>query len=165
MQEFTSKNPRELQGNVIDRKLPSERRSWFFTQLFANQGIGMNELGRALWAAKKAKAQYVIDASNDQIIYGMDLELSDEEIIATEDMVAKNKEPYGDVTYADPGYKADKKKRYPIDTEEHIRAAFSYINQERNHKGYTSEQVSKIKSRIVSAWRRVINQSGPPSAA
>lgn len=60
----------------------------------------------------------------------------------------KSKKPYGDVTYADPGYKADKKKRYPIDTEEHVRAALSYINMPKNHKGYTPEQVAKIKGKI-----------------
>lgn len=35
-----------------------------------------------------------------------------------------NKEPYGSVAYADPGYQSDGKKRYPIDTEAHIRAAW-----------------------------------------
>src|SRR5215831_8093109 len=37
--------------------------------------------------------------------------------------------PYGDVKYADPGYQSDGKKRYPIDTEKHIRAAWNYINK------------------------------------
>ena len=32
-------------------------------------------------------------------------------------------EPYGAVTYADPGYQSDGVKRYPIDTEAHTRAA------------------------------------------
>src|SRR5260370_3386209 len=31
------------------------------------------------------------------------------------------KAPYGNVDYADPGYQKDKKKRYPVDTAEHIR--------------------------------------------
>ena len=78
---------------------------------------------------------------------------------------ASEKEPYGDVSYADPGYQEDKKKRYPIDTEEHIRAAWSYINQKKNADKYTSEQVSKIKSRIVSAWKKKINPDGPESAS
>ncbi len=59
-------------------------------------------------------------------------------------------EPYGDVTYADPGYR-ENKKRYPIDTPEHIRAAWSYINVPKNHKGYTPEQVETIKGRIKAA--------------
>lgn len=63
----------------------------------------------------------------------------------------KKTEPYGDVEYADPGYQNDGKKRYPIDTEEHVRAAWSYINQSDNAKLYTAEQLSTIKGRIKSA--------------
>lgn len=62
-------------------------------------------------------------------------------------------EPYGDVTYADPGYR-DSKKRYPIDTPEHIRAAWSYINQADNAGEYTPEQLKAIKGRIVAAAKR-----------
>ena len=65
-----------------------------------------------------------------------------------------DKEPYGDVTYADPGYQDDGKKRYPIDTEEHCRAAWSYINQSRNAAKYTSEQVTAIKKRIKAAGKK-----------
>lgn len=78
--------------------------------------------------------------------------------------MAEDKEPYGNVDYADPGHKADGKKRYPIDTPEHIRAAWSYINQEKNHEGYTAEQVASIKAKIVAAWKRKIDSAGPPSA-
>lgn len=77
---------------------------------------------------------------------------------------AASKEPYGDVTYADPGYQSDKKKRYPLDTEEHIRAAWDYIHQEKNSGQYSSSQASAIKSRIIGAWKRKIDKSGPPSA-
>lgn len=118
---------------------------------------------RAEWEAMKASADYVIRALSDEILYGDEIETC-EALLNLEDAEAAKKEPYGNVTYADPGYQADKKKRYPIDTEEHIRAAWSYINQEKNHKGYTSGQVSKIKSRIVSAWKKKIDPKGPPSA-
>lgn len=73
-------------------------------------------------------------------------------------------EPYGAVEYADPGFQADKKKRYPIDTPEHIRAAWSYINQGKNADAYSSEQVAHIKAKIVSAWKAKIDPKGPPSA-
>ena len=63
-------------------------------------------------------------------------------------------EPYGDVEYADPGYQNDKQKRYPIDSEEHVRAAWSYINQEKNANMYTAEQLNTIKSRIKSAAKK-----------
>ncbi|MGH7049085.1 MAG: DUF6582 domain-containing protein, partial [Acetobacteraceae bacterium] len=53
-----------------------------------------------------------------------------------------DKKPYGDVEYADPGYQKDKQKRYPIDTEEHIRAAWNYIHQGRNAEKYSAEQVA-----------------------
>jgi hypothetical protein len=74
------------------------------------------------------------------------------------------KKPYGDVTYADPGYQEDGKKRYPIDTEAHIRAAWNYINKEGNAAKYSSDQVSKIKAKIVAAWKSKIDPKGPPSA-
>jgi len=69
-------------------------------------------------------------------------------------------EEYGNVTYADPV-----NKKYPIDTEEHIRAAWNYINKEKNAGKYSAEDVKKIKSRIVSAWKKTIDKEGPPSAS
>jgi hypothetical protein len=62
----------------------------------------------------------------------------------------KVKEPYGDVKYADPGFR-DSMKRYPIDTEEHIRAAWAYINVAKNAAEYTAEQLEKIRERIKAA--------------
>jgi len=61
--------------------------------------------------------------------------------------------PYGNVTYADPGYR-DNKKRYPIDTADHVRAAWSYINQASNQRGYTPAQLAAIKSRIKAAAKK-----------
>jgi phage head maturation protease len=65
-----------------------------------------------------------------------------------------DKKPYGDVTYADPGYQSDKKARYPIDTEEHAKAAWSYINQAGNGGKYSAGQLNQIKGRIKSAMRK-----------
>lgn len=75
-----------------------------------------------------------------------------------------DKQPYGDVEYADPGYQKDGKKRYPIDTEEHIRAAWNYIHKEKNGDEYTAEQLASIKRRIVAAWKKKIGEDGPPEA-
>jgi hypothetical protein len=61
------------------------------------------------------------------------------------------KKPYGDVRYADPGYQSDGKKRYPVDNEKHVRAAWSYINQADNARAYSSEQLGRVKARIRSA--------------
>ena len=64
------------------------------------------------------------------------------------------KKPYGDVEYADPGYQGDKKKRYPIDTEEHARAAWSYINKASNASAYSSGDLAKVKAKIRSACKK-----------
>ncbi len=63
--------------------------------------------------------------------------------------------PFGNVEYADPGYQADEKKRYPLDTEKHVRAAWSYINQPKNAKHYSPEQLKKVKNKIKAAMRRL----------
>lgn len=61
------------------------------------------------------------------------------------------KKPYGNVTYADPGYQKDKKKRYPLDSEAHARAAWSYINVAKNADAYSATQLASIKSKIRAA--------------
>jgi phage head maturation protease len=66
--------------------------------------------------------------------------------------------------YADPGFQADGKKRYPLDSEEHIRAAWSYIHQRNNGASYTDEQLDQIKARIIAAWKAKIDPKGPPAA-
>jgi phage I-like protein len=53
---------------------------------------------------------------------------------------------YGDVDYADK-----KNHKYPINNEEHIRAAWSYINMPKNEKEYDSEELSTIKGHIKAA--------------
>lgn len=76
---------------------------------------------------------------------------------------ADNK-PYGDVDYADPGYQTDGKKRYPVDTPKHIRAAWNYIHKPGNRTGYTAEQLTHIEHKIIAAWKSKIHEDGPPSA-
>lgn len=75
----------------------------------------------------------------------------------TPELLRDAKMPYGPASqahYADPGYQADGQKRYPLDSEEHCRAAWSYINQERNAAKYSPEQLAKIKARIKAAGKR-----------
>lgn len=67
---------------------------------------------------------------------------------------------YGNVKFAD-----EKNKKYPIDTEKHIRAAWNYINKEKNAAKYEASEVASIKSKIVAAWKDKIDKDGPPSAA
>jgi Family of unknown function (DUF6582) len=74
--------------------------------------------------------------------------------MAVEQAASDPKKPYGNVTYADPGYQKDKKKRYPLDTEAHVRAAWSYIHQSDNRGFYTAEQLRLIEGRIRGAGKR-----------
>ncbi len=73
--------------------------------------------------------------------------------------------PYGSVEYADPGHQKDGKKRYPVDTEDHIRSAWNYINKPKNAGKYSSENLASIKAKIVAAWKKKIDPAGPPGAA
>ncbi len=74
-------------------------------------------------------------------------------------------DPYGSVDYADPGYRPDGRKRYPIDTEHHIRAAWAFIHQPGNARRYTAGQIERIKAQIVAAWQAKIDRDGPPATA
>jgi hypothetical protein len=56
---------------------------------------------------------------------------------------------YGDVQFADPV-----NNKYPVDTPEHVRAAWSYINHEDNAAKYDKEEVRTIKERIKRAAKR-----------
>lgn len=38
--------------------------------------------------------------------------------------------------------------KYPIDTEDHARAAWSYIHQKRNRKGYSDDELKSMEARI-----------------
>lgn len=63
----------------------------------------------------------------------------------------KMDKPYGNVKYADPGYQGDGTARYPIDTPEHVRAAWAYINMPKNAAEYSPEDLKRVKARIVAA--------------
>jgi len=56
---------------------------------------------------------------------------------------------YGDVEFADPV-----NKKYPIDSEKHVRAAWSYINQEHNAVKYDKDDLKLIRNRIKRAAKR-----------
>lgn len=53
---------------------------------------------------------------------------------------------YGDVRFADPT-----NNKYPIDTPGHVRAAWSYINQQDNAAKYDPDEVEVIKDNIRKA--------------
>jgi hypothetical protein len=56
---------------------------------------------------------------------------------------------YGDVEFADPT-----NNKYPIDTPEHIRAAWNYIHHKDNAAKYDADEVDAIKARIKRAAKR-----------
>jgi len=56
---------------------------------------------------------------------------------------------YGDVEFADPT-----NNKYPIDTAEHVRAAWSYINHKDNAAKYDADEVETIKDRIKRAAKK-----------
>lgn len=93
----------------------------------------------AEWEALKAKA-----AARRGAREGADAALSDTLSLA-------ESRPYGDVVYADPGWREDKIKRYPLDTESRVRAAWSYINMDRNRKFYDADQLARIERAIREA--------------
>ena len=60
--------------------------------------------------------------------------------------------PYGAVTYADP-----KNGKYPLDTEAHVRAAWSYINMPKNAGQYPMNGVTltEVKAKIKAAMDKL----------
>ena len=56
---------------------------------------------------------------------------------------------YGDVEFADPV-----NKKYPVDTPEHVRAAWSYINHKDNAAKYDRDEVGQIKAHIKRAAKK-----------
>ena len=55
---------------------------------------------------------------------------------------------HGDVKFAD-----ETNKNYPIDTPQHVRSAWSYINHEDNAAKYDKDEVELIRGRIKRAAR------------
>jgi hypothetical protein len=56
---------------------------------------------------------------------------------------------YGDVEFADPV-----NNKYPVDTPEHVRAAWSYIHHKDNASKYDADEVRQIESRIKRAAKK-----------
>jgi hypothetical protein len=61
----------------------------------------------------------------------------------------RGEKEYGDVEFADPV-----NNKYPIDTPEHIRAAWSYVNHKDNAAPYDKDEVKTIKDRIMKAAKK-----------
>ncbi len=61
----------------------------------------------------------------------------------------EGKSKYGDVKFADTT-----NNKYPIDTAEHVRAAWSYINHKDNADKYDRDEAELIKGRIKKAAKQ-----------
>ena len=61
----------------------------------------------------------------------------------------RGEKEYGDVKFADPV-----NNKYPIDSPEHVRAAWSYINHKDNAGKYDADEVKTIKERIKRAAKK-----------
>ena len=76
--------------------------------------------------------------------------MSDSKIDRRDDVnPSEGEEKYGDVQFADLT-----NNKYPIDTPEHVRAAWSYINQKSNAAKYDDDEVETIKNRIKRASKQ-----------
>ena len=62
---------------------------------------------------------------------------------------AEGEHKYGDVEFADPV-----NNKYPVDTPERVRAAWSYINHKDNAAKYDADEVRQIKGRIKRAAKK-----------
>ena len=56
---------------------------------------------------------------------------------------------HGDVQFADPV-----NHKYPIDNEEHVRSAWSYINHNDNTAKYDKDEVTLMKDRFKKAAKK-----------
>lgn len=72
---------------------------------------------------------------------------------------ASAEKKYGDVEYAD-----EENKKYPVDTEEHIQAAWKYISMPKNAAKY-GDKGAAIKKKIIAAGKKKIGKDWPPSEA
>jgi len=132
----------------------------------------------AMGGERRAPVAAIRDLRANVLARGDDVILAPEEVGLFGRLIAKlagrstgtqapskaDNKSYREVEHADPGYQEDGEKRYPIDTEEHIRAAWNYIHQKRNAVKYSPDELMAIKRRIIEAWREKIDENGPPEA-
>ncbi len=110
------------------------------------------------WSVLRATAAFIVKVEKEEVISGDSAEMIDVIICAS------GKEPYGNVHYCDDGMQTDGKKRFPVNTAERVRAAWSYSHHKNVMSKYTASQLSRLHSCIEKAWKATIDKSGPPSA-
>ena len=55
--------------------------------------------------------------------------------------------------------------KYPIDTAAQVRAAWTYINMEKNASKYSAEALAELKKTIIAAWKDKVDSVGPEVSA
>lgn len=108
----------------------------------AKAAMALRELHHYVPKEKHKSSTQLISMSNGVI---------DQIITLGGDAPGNGKKPYGNVRYADP-----RNGKYPIDTEEHCRAAWAYINKPKNAAVYPLNGVSlsSVKAKIKAACKR-----------
>lgn len=104
-------------------------------------------------AEKMKKALQVLGIDKDYQIQPTIIYAEDgmpEKIVA----VISHKSPPKDYPKTKTEYADPKNYKYPVDSKSRVRAAWSYINMPKNQKGYTSSEISAIKSRIKRAGKK-----------
>ena len=69
------------------------------------------------------------------------------------------------IDYADPGYQADGKKRYPLDSEHHIRAAWAFIHMPQQRRALHRRRARPGQGAHRRRLEDEIDPAGPPAAA
>lgn len=111
----------------------------------------ITDLGDKMFAriVQLVNIRWLITVDNTHKNNGL-LMAKDPKIDARDDVrPGEGEHKYGNVDFADPT-----NKKYPIDTPEHVRAAWSYINHKDNAAKYDADEVETIKKRIKAAAKK-----------
>ena len=155
-----------IEARVVDKEACKKIEQGVYKG-FSIGGKVLKKEGNIITKVKLTEISLVDRPCNPEALFNMykcdDIEIEDagdiEKIAERKEVNPKEgQSKYGDVKFAD-----EKNKKYPINTESHIRAAWNYIHQKRNAAKYSAADAASIKSKIVAAWKKVIG--GEPPAA
>lgn len=163
----------EVHGEVVDSAELEKLAKGLYTGLSFGGEYGKkwrdNSTGKVRYAAKPIELSLADRPASLGARFTL-VKVSGEEVEMEFQKAAGDYETKADAGYADPGLQKDKKPRYPLKingelNEKRIRAAWNYINKEKNAAAYAAADLNKIKDAIIAAWKEKIDQAGPPSAA
>ncbi len=148
----TREQAETARSQAVAEKAAQERQATVDALLAA--GLTTEQVENALTRFEDASADRA-----EEVVAGLEYanaleELEDPAVQFTGQRADDPKKPYGSVPYGDPGYQSDKVKRYPLDTKEHVQAAWSYINQEKNAAKYSGGDLAKVKASVKAAAKK-----------